>query len=94
VRIVIEHQEDVLKVPLAALRFQPQGTKLAQDPEPSGLWVRTARGALRRVPVSVGAAGAEQVALKDGDVVEGSEVAVGQAIRPAGMKLLGLRFGS
>lgn len=94
VRIVIEHQEDVLKVPLAALRFQPQGTKLAQDPEPSGLWVRTAGGALRRVPVSVGAAGAEQVALKDGDVVEGSEVAVGQAIRPAGMKLLGIRFGS
>jgi HlyD family secretion protein len=94
VRIVIEHQEDVLKVPLAALRFQPHGAKPAEDPGRHAVWVRTASGALRRVPVIVGAAGAEQVALKDGDLVEGNEVVIGQAIRPAGMELLGIRFGS
>lgn len=94
VRIVIEHQEDVLKVPLAALRFQPHGAKPAEDPGRHAVWVRTASGALRRVPVIVGAAGAEQVALKDGELVEGNEVVIGQAIRPAGMELLGIRFGS
>ena len=43
---------------------------------------------------SMGAAGTEQVALKSGDLDEGSQVAVGQAIRPAGMEFLGIRFGS
>ena len=94
VKIVIEHQEDVLKVPVAALRFQPHGAKLIEDPGRHGVWVRTAGGTLQRVPVIVGAAGAEQVALKDGELVEGSQVAIGQAIRPAGMELLGIRFGS
>ena len=59
-----------------------------------GVWLRTASGALQRVPVTVGAAGTEQVALKSGELVEGSQVAVGQAIRPAGMEFLGIRFGS
>ncbi|WP_063684770.1 efflux RND transporter periplasmic adaptor subunit [Bradyrhizobium stylosanthis] len=94
VKIVIERQDDVLKVPLAALRFQPSGAR----PEPagarSGVWVRTASGSLQRIAVTVGAAGTEQVALKSGDLVEGSQVAVGQAIRPAGMEFLGIRFGS
>jgi HlyD family secretion protein len=44
--------------------------------------------------VTVGTAGTEQVALKSGELVEGSQVAVGQAIRPAGMEFLGIRFGS
>jgi HlyD family secretion protein len=94
VKIVIEHQDDVLKVPLAALRFQPQGAKPAETPGRHVVWVRTTGGALHRVPVTVGAAGTEQVALRTGDLVEGSQVAVGQAIRPAGMEVLGIRFGS
>ncbi|MCJ9703776.1 efflux RND transporter periplasmic adaptor subunit, partial [Bradyrhizobium sp. SHOUNA76] len=60
----------------------------------SGVWVRTASGALQRIAVTVGAAGIEQVALKSGDLDEGSQVAVGQAIRPAGFEFLGIRFGS
>jgi HlyD family secretion protein len=94
VKIVIEHQEDVLKVPLAALRFQPGGAKPAEDPGRYGVWVRSASGALRRVPVTVGAAGAEQVAVKGGELVEGGQVAIGQTVRPAGIELLGIRFGS
>jgi HlyD family secretion protein len=93
VKIVIERQDDVLKVPLAALRFQPSGTQ-PDAAARSGVWARTASGSLRRIPVTVGAAGTEQVALRSGDLVEGSQVAVGQAIRPAGMEFLGIRFGS
>ncbi|MCS3730715.1 efflux RND transporter periplasmic adaptor subunit [Bradyrhizobium betae] len=94
VKIVIERQDDVLKVPLAALRFQPSGTRPDSTAERSGVWVLTASGSLHRIAVTVGAAGTEQVALKSGDLVEGSQVAVGQAIRPAGMEFLGIRFGS
>jgi HlyD family secretion protein len=94
VKIVIEHQDDVLKVPLAALRFQPSGTRPDPAATHSGVWVRTASGALQRIAVTVGAAGVEQVALKSGDLDEGSQVAVGQAIRPAGFEFLGIRFGS
>lgn len=93
VKIVIERQDDVLKVPLAALRFQPAGTR-PDTAAQSGVWVRTASGALQRVAVTIGTAGTEQVALQSGDLVEGSQVAVGQAIRPAGMEILGIRFGS
>jgi HlyD family secretion protein len=94
VKIVIEQQDNVLKVPLAALRFQPSGARPDMAPGRSGVWVRTASGALQRIPVTVGTAGTEQVALKSGELVEGSQVAVGQAIRPAGMEFLGIRFGS
>ena len=94
VKIVIEHAEDVLKVPLAALRFQPRGAKPSEYPGRYSVWVRSASGALQRVPVIVGAPGGEQAALKDGELVEGSQVAIGQSIRPAGMELLGIRFGS
>ena len=94
VKIVIEQQDNVLKVPLAALRFQPSGARADAVPGRSGVWVRTANGALQRIPVTVGAAGTEQVALKSGELVEGSQVAIGQAIRPTGMEFLGIRFGS
>ena len=94
VKIVVEQQDNVLKVPLAALRFQPSGARADTAPGRSGVWLRTVSGALQRIPVTVGAAGTEQVALKSGELVEGSQVAVGQAIRPAGMEFLGIRFGS
>jgi len=92
VKIVIDRQDDVLKVPVAALRFQPAGMRAADGRD--GVWVRTTSGSLKHVAVTVGTAGAEQVALKSGDLAEGNQVAVGQAIRPAGMELFGLRFGS
>ncbi len=94
VKIVTEHAEDVLTVPLAALRFQPRGAKPSDNSRQYGVWVRSASGALQRVPVIVGAAGGEQVALKDGGLVEGNQVAIGQSIRPTGMEILGIRFGS
>ncbi|WFU39705.1 efflux RND transporter periplasmic adaptor subunit [Bradyrhizobium sp. CB82] len=94
VKIVIDRQDDVLKVPVAALRFQPSGTQPSTTQSRDGVWLRTSTGSLKRIAVTVGTDGAEQVALKSGDLTEGSQVAVGQAIRPAGMELLGIRFGS
>lgn len=94
VKIVVDRQDDVLKVPVAALRFQPSGTQPSTAQSRDGVWLRTPTGSLKRISVTVGADGAEQVALKSGDLAEGSQVAVGQAIRPAGMELLGIRFGS
>ncbi|WP_258769289.1 hypothetical protein [Bradyrhizobium arachidis] len=79
---------------VAALRFQPSGTQPSEAQGRDGVWLRTPTGSLKRVAVTVGAAGAEQVALKSGDLTEGSQVAVGQAIRSGGMELLGIRFGS
>lgn len=92
VKIVIDRQDGVLKVPVAALRFQPAGMRVADGRD--GVWVRTTSGSLKHVAVTVGAAGAEQVALKTGELVEGNQVVIGQAIRPTGMELFGLRFGS
>jgi HlyD family secretion protein len=83
-----------LKVPAAALRFQPTGMRVADASGHAGVWVRSGSGSLKHVAVTVGAAGADQVALKNGDLAEGSQVAIGQAIRPAGTELFGLRFGS
>ena len=88
VKIVIEQQDNVLKVPVAALRFQPRARSWRNRSRTHGVWVRTASGALQRVPVIVGAAGAEQVALKGGELVEGSQVVIGQAIRPAAWNCL------
>ncbi|MGV7212075.1 efflux RND transporter periplasmic adaptor subunit [Bradyrhizobium sp. UFLA05-112] len=94
VKIVVDRQDDVLKIPVAALRFQPGGTQPSTSQSRDGVWLRTPSGSLKRISVTVGTDGAEQVALKSGDLTEGSQVAVGQAIRPAGMELLGIRFGS
>ena len=96
VKIIVDHQDGVLKVPLAALRFQPAGTPPAQSAASGkqAVWVRTAGGSVRRVPVTVGSAGAEQVALESGPLAEGDQVAVGQSIRPAGPKWFGINFGS
>jgi len=92
VKIVVNHQDNVLTVPLAALRFQagPSSGHSRQD----AVWVRTPSGSLRRVPVVVGPAGADQVALKGGELTEGSQVVIGKAIPSAGSELLGIRFGS
>lgn len=93
VRIIIDKEENVLKVPLAALRFQPASVPQVQ-PHSQSIWVRAAGGSLRQVSVAVGPVGTEQVALKSGDIAEGDQVAVGRAIRPAGNQWFGIRFGS
>lgn len=93
VRIIIEKQEDVLKVPLAALRFRPIG-QLAPGPSTrsDSLWVRTNDGSIKQVPVSVGSVGPDHVAIRSDDLAEGNEVVVGQAAPSAGPEWFGIKF--
>lgn len=95
VKVVINRQENVLTIPLAALRFRP--ADMVQDTSSSsggpGIWVRDGGVSLKRVAVTVGSVSAEQVGV-NGGVAEGDQVAVGQAIRPARNEWFGIKFGS
>ena len=96
VKVVINKQENVLTIPLAALRFRPADT--VQDASSSsggqGIWVRDGGVSLKRVAVTVSSVSAEQVGVNGGDIAEGDQVAVGQAIRPARNEWFGIKFGS
>jgi len=96
VKVVINRQENVLTIPLAALRFRP--ADLAHDtpipPGSPGIWVRNGGASVRHVAVSVGSVGAEQVGVNGGEIAEGDQVAVGQAIRPTRNQWFGIKFGS
>lgn len=96
VKIVIDRQENVLTIPLAALRFRP--ADVAQDtsvsPGSQGIWVRDGGGSLRHVGVTIGSVGAGQVGVSGSEIAEGDQVVVGQAIRPARSEWFGIKFGS
>ncbi|MCJ2056972.1 efflux RND transporter periplasmic adaptor subunit [Methylobacterium sp. J-048] len=93
VKLTIHKDEDVLKVPLAALRFRPEGTA-PRDPAAPAVWVRAADGSLEAVRVETGSTSADLVALRAGGrLAEGSEVVVGQAEMRTGRRLFGVRLG-
>ncbi|MHB2211182.1 efflux RND transporter periplasmic adaptor subunit [Methylobacterium sp. CM6257] len=93
VKLTIHKEENVLKVPLAALRFRPEGSA-PRDPAAPAVWVRAADGSLEAVRVETGAMSADLVALRAaGSLAEGSEVVVGQAEAPTGRRLFGVRLG-
>jgi HlyD family secretion protein len=96
VHIITDREDNVLKAPVAALRFLPAGSRRVAGATSSAqsVWVRSRDGELRQVSVTVGRASADQVVLKSGSLNEGDEVAVGQAIAPSGRELFGIRFGS
>jgi HlyD family secretion protein len=96
VHIITDREDNVLKVPVAALRFRPAGSPrvAATTAYAQSVWVRSDDGELRQVSVTVGRASADQVVLKSGSLNEGDQVAVGQAIAPSGRELFGIRFGS
>lgn len=93
VKLTIHKDPDVLKVPLAALRFRPEGVAPGEPGGPA-VWVRAPDGRLEAVRVETGATNADLVALRSaGRLAEGSEVVVGQAEAPAGRRLFGVRLG-
>jgi HlyD family secretion protein len=96
VHIVTVREDNVLKVPLAALRFRPAGSPRVAGATSSAqsVWIHSGGGELRQVSVTVGPASADQVVLKSGVLSEGDQVAVGQTISPSGRELFGIRFGS
>jgi HlyD family secretion protein len=95
VHIVTVREDNVLTVPLAALRFRPAGSPRVAETTSSALsvWIHSGGGELRQVSVTVGPASADHVVLKSGALSEGDQVAVGQTISPAGRELFGIRFG-
>lgn len=93
-RLTVRRDEDVLKVPLAALRFRPAGAPGGDgSAKEQAVWVQDPAGGLRPVPIVTGAVSADQVALKDGGLSEGDRVVVGQADTVEAPRFLGIRLG-
>ncbi|TXN46587.1 efflux RND transporter periplasmic adaptor subunit [Methylobacterium sp. WL7] len=93
VKLTIHKDENVLKVPLAALRFRPEGSA-ARDSGAPAVWVRGIDGNLEAVRVETGGISSDLVALRSaGRLTEGSEVVIGQAELQAGHRLFGVRLG-
>jgi HlyD family secretion protein len=82
VTITTAQREDVLRVPLRALRFRPEGAA-ATRPGPTspatpdtGVWVLEPGGELRRVPVRLGLRDDQHAELLGGDLGDGDALAV------------------
>lgn len=91
VRIVTGEAGPLPVLPLAALRFAPDGDRA--DPEAGdAVWVLGADGAARRKAVRLGIDDGRDVALLDGTLPEGASVITGRSPRPAGRKLFGISF--
>jgi HlyD family secretion protein len=97
VKLIVHRDEDVLKVPLAALRFTPSDPAARETaanlPKGQAVWVRGPDGRIAPVNVTTGASSADQVALKSGSLAEGDVVVVGQASDPVSRRLFGIRIG-
>lgn len=75
VTVRIARVDDVVRVPTAALRFLPSdGSAHASG---SAVWVKTAMGELRRIPVTVGESNEIFAEIRNGDIAEGDKVVVG-----------------
>jgi HlyD family secretion protein len=93
IRLTVRRDENVLKVPLAALRFKPEG-EVGRMSAGSAVWVRDGEGQLAAVPVVTGASSSDLVSLHAGSgLAEGDEVVVGQADPPREHRLFGVRLG-
>jgi HlyD family secretion protein len=102
VRILVEEVEDVLKLPSAALRFEPppevtvRAASAAEPPAagtPAVVWVRAEGGAIAPVLVGLGASDPGASELAAGPLAEGDEVVVGVAPAADRGWLSGLRLG-
>ena len=102
VRILVEQVEDVLKLPSAALRFEPppevtvRAASAAEPPAagtPAVVWVRAEGGAIAPVLVGLGASDPGASELVAGPLAAGDEVVVGVAPAADRGWLSGLRLG-
>jgi HlyD family secretion protein len=94
VRIVTNRVDDALKVPLAALRFDPGtlGTETSATAGGTAVWVLDHGRRLKRVAVATGASNADQAALTSGAIKEADRVVIGQADRNSARRILGVRM--
>jgi len=105
VRITVQEIEDVLKLPMAGLRFSPPA-ELAQqlsktaleagdytDGGPTLVWVLGDGGALLPAAVELGDDDGAYAAVLGGAISEGDEVIVGEVPVSKPRELFGIRFG-
>ena len=92
VRIVTDHVDDALKIPLAALRFDPGTTGKAAGSGHQAVWVLDRLGRLKHVAVETGTSDDDQAVLTSGPVSEADRVVVGQASNSPERRFLGLRL--
>lgn len=102
VRIAVHEAEDVLKLPLAALRFAPSGDSApAGQPtippdsgRPAMVWTLAEDGRLRPVTVGIGEEdGAHAALLTPGPLAVGDAIVVGEVVERPRDRLFGIRFG-
>ncbi|WP_170850246.1 MULTISPECIES: efflux RND transporter periplasmic adaptor subunit [unclassified Beijerinckia] len=93
VKLSVGRDKDVLKVPQAALRFQPKGLGERDKPRAAAptVWKRTARG-IGAVPVAIGDSTSDQVSISSGNISEHDQVAIGQQSEES-RRLFGFKVG-
>ena len=100
VRIVVEEARRVRTVPLAALRFAPDGgattagdaTLSGDDRSGQTIWVLDPDGRPQPRIVHVGIDDGRDIAVLGGSLPERERVITGRVPRPAGRRLFGIRF--
>jgi HlyD family secretion protein len=77
--IEVERRDNVLRAPIAALRFAPGPAASAAQKAEAGsqLWVLR-NGALTQVPIKAGLDDGEYVEIVDGNLKEGDQIVVGE----------------
>jgi HlyD family secretion protein len=90
-RIITAEQEDVLKVPLQALRFTPNGADKSGDPDhrhgdhTASLWVLDGK-ALRQIQVVRGFDDGTSVEILSGDLKPGDQAVIDENVRTGMVK--------
>lgn len=86
VSILIEERSNVIKIPAAALRFQPPEAKgqkpMPQDSKGPRVWKLLAENNLQPVAVKVGVSNGQYAELVEGDLKEGDLLAI-ETVSPA-----------
>jgi HlyD family secretion protein len=100
VRIQVMQSPEVLKVPLAALRYVPavHGSAAAGEPGPATtdqgtVWIIGSDGEPQPVAVRPGQSDLDSVAVEAGPLTPGQEVIVNEVAAPSPSRFLGLRLG-
>lgn len=77
-RIILDERKDVLRVPLAALRYTPHRKKAESGEKPEGVWILRG-GKLQRADAAMGLSDSANAEINGGGVAEGDQVVIGEA---------------
>jgi HlyD family secretion protein len=89
-RIVTDETGPTLTVPLAALRYQPEGSFGAKDA--STIWVLQPNGKIAPRALTLGADDQERISVLEGTLSEGDRVITGRLSEPSERSFLGIKF--